>query len=349
VDAGRAEPGAEGALAAQRTVLYCVLPAALAPKLHDSLREHFAELPDVEVVVERRGRERRAGEGRRASDVGPISGPERRVIRNPDGRRVADRRAPVEPLAPEEAPELPRRARHYAEQLVWLRRAEPSGVQLEDADSARLVTRVQAGDSELFGTLYSRYFDRVYASLKLALRDPHEAEDATQEVFMRAFEALPSYELRGVPFRAWLFRIARNYALKHLRKMGRIEPEDPAVLARMIEQNGEHAEIDDDAMAWITDQDLSVLVVQLPESQHQVLVLRYLLGFNMVEIAAIVGASSDAVRQTHQRAIVFLRERLIALGRGPSDAPEQPKDDEGMSALFRPVWVLRARRFALFK
>src|SRR5437588_517470 len=60
----------------------------------------------------------------------------------------------------------------------------------------------------------------------------HEAEDATQQVFLQAMEALPRYELRAVPFRAWLFRIVRNYSIKHLAKHSRVEVEDPDELDR---------------------------------------------------------------------------------------------------------------------
>ncbi|MDX6663650.1 MAG: hypothetical protein QOG09_1752, partial [Solirubrobacterales bacterium] len=87
--------------------------------------------------------------------------------------------------------------------LVFCERIEVAAEAREDLLTARLVTRIQAGATSAFSELYETYFDRVYAYLRVALRDHHEAEDAAQQVFMQAMEALPRYQLRrGTPFRA---------------------------------------------------------------------------------------------------------------------------------------------------
>jgi hypothetical protein len=143
------------------------------------------------------------------------------------GRRVSDRRTTSLAVA---APELPRKLERYAQQLVFFERIEPTDEQAEDADTARLVIRFQAGDEEAFAGLYVRYFNRVYVYLRTALNDPIEAEDAAQHVFMRVYEALPRYERRGQPFRGWLFRIVRNYTLDQLKKLGRNLPTEPELL-----------------------------------------------------------------------------------------------------------------------
>src|SRR5438046_781536 len=102
--------------------VYCVVPWELAGKLHDQLREHFRTDATVEVVVERRAADRRRSPDRRAT--GEIAlGEERRKIRNAAGRRVGERRAPV---AETETPTLPRSARKYADQVVFVERLEPS-------------------------------------------------------------------------------------------------------------------------------------------------------------------------------------------------------------------------------
>jgi hypothetical protein len=194
--------------------------------MHDPLRAHFADATDVEVVVEGRAWDRRAAAERRSHDAGVPD--ERRRIRASEGRRIAERRAAALAV---DAPVLPRRFRALCEQLVFVERLEPSTEQLEDRDTARLVTRFQAGDKDAFAALYMRYFDRVYSYLRVALRDAHEAEDGAQQAFMQVLEALPRYERRGSsPFRSWLFVIVRNCALGHLRKTGRIELEDVETL-----------------------------------------------------------------------------------------------------------------------
>ena len=190
---------------------------------------------------------------------------------------------------------------------------------IEDEDTTRLVIRAQTGDREAFAAIYTRYFDRVYAYLRVALNDAAEAEDATQKVFMSVLESLPAYELReGRPFRAWLFRIARNRALDHHRAGGRVSPEDPTELDRRLEAEDK---TDLRALTWTSDEDLLLLIERLPEAQRQALMLRYVLGFSSAEIAEVMERSEPAVRQLNHRALDFLRIRLAAAGREPANVP----------------------------
>jgi RNA polymerase sigma-70 factor, ECF subfamily len=176
----------------------------------------------------------------------------------------------------------------------------------EDADSARLVRHFQAGDQDAFRALYMRYFDAIYAYLLVALRDRGEAEDVAQQVFMKVFTALPRYEDRGLPFRGWLFRIARNSALGHLRRR-RPAPEDPARLAAHADSRlNEFGE----ASLTAADRDLMTALSRLPLSQRQVLFLRYTMDMSAAETAMVIGRSPQAVRQLQQRAMRTLRERL---------------------------------------
>ena len=319
-----------------RRVVYCLIPRALASRLHEPLRRHFARDESVEVVVERRAIDRRTAARRRAQAAAAAR--ERRLIRAEAGRRVADRRAA---LLAVDAPVLPRRARPYAPQLVFVERLEPSHQQLEDEDTARLVARIQSGDREGFAALYMRYFDRVYAYLRVALRDPDEAEDLSQQVFVKVLDALPRYELRSSPFRAWLFTIVRNCALSHLGRQQRIEPIDPAELGRRrVDVDGDDESIS--ALQWVTDRELFMLIERLPLAQRQVLVLRFMMSLSRAEIAAILGCSQTDVRNLQYRALRFLRERLTALGRAPG--AQRPIR---MRPHCRPAPVLRGRRFAL--
>jgi RNA polymerase sigma-70 factor, ECF subfamily len=292
-------------------IVYCVVPRDLASKLHDTLQRHFADDPEVEVVVERRGTERRLEEERRAAaaDAGAT---ERRRIRNQEGRRVGERRVAVVPVA---IRKLPRRARPYTDRLSFVERIEPSDQHSEDLDTARLVTRLQAGEKELFGDLYLRYFDRLYCYLRVGLKDAHEAEDLAQQVFINALEALPSYERRRQPFRAWLFTIARNRLLDHLRTHRRVEPEDPDTIDRRRGAYSEEASAR--ALQWMSDSEVLLFVERLPPAQRQVLVLRYMMDFTTAEIAEILDRTPEAIRQIQHRALGYLEERLSAIGREP--------------------------------
>src|SRR5688572_9328651 len=157
------------------------------------------------------------------------------------------------------------------------------GRQAEDRDSAGLVARFKAGETEAFGALYDRYFDRVYAYLHVIFKSRADAEDAAQQVFFQVFEALPGYEDRGLPFRAWLFAVARNHALHQLRANGRLEITDPAELAGARERSRAIADSRIEQLTslnWITDTDLLIFIERLPLAQRQTVVLRYMLGFS---------------------------------------------------------------------
>jgi RNA polymerase sigma-70 factor (ECF subfamily) len=321
-------------------VIYCLVPAELAAKLHDPLRRHFLDEPNVEVVVERRGDDRRLRADRRAEGAaGRPRGGDRRRVRGEAGRRVADRRASVVESA---APSLPRRARPFAARLRFVERVLAPTEQAEDRDTARLVARIQAGDGEAFGELYMRYFDRVYGYLRVVFNDSHAAEDATQQVFMRVMEALPDYEHRG-PFRGWLFTIARNHALTELRKRNRLEVTDPADLNRRREAGAED-EADLAALDWITDRDLLLFIERLPLPQRQVLLLRYMLDLPHAQIARILDRSPDDVRMLQSRAQRFLRERLTAVGRRSETGSRTTMVRRRAHA-----YLLRRRRFALMR
>jgi RNA polymerase sigma-70 factor (ECF subfamily) len=341
---GRAQ-GSEGELRQQAvaacSLRYLLVPRDLAPRLHETLRRHFASDPSVEIVVERRAEDRRARSTRRSPDRDApdldTPAPNRRRIHSAAGRRSGERRAT---LVAVEAPDLPRKARSHAHRLTFVERLEPTGQQLEDQDTARVVTRIQAGDREAFAVLYMRYFDRVYGYLRIALHDEHGAEDVAQQVFIRVLQALPRYERRRQPFRAWLFTIVRNAAINELRKQRRIDPVDPAQISRW--RDAEQPDDDLDALSWITDRELLMLIERLPLAQRQVLVLRFMLGMTSTETAAVLGRGATDVRNLQLRALRFLRERLAALGR-------HSVSDRGirMRRWPKPAPVLRGRRFAL--
>ncbi len=292
-------------MAEGRRVVYCIVPRQLAAELLGPLREFFRERPEVEVVVERRGGGRRSGRERRRRTAPVPPHRERREIRAEGGRRVAERRAKLGSV-PE--PPLPPEALPHRDALRFVERIEPPTIEEEDADTARLVMRMQAGEEELFSRLYERYFDRVYAYLYITLQDAHEVEDVTQEVFMRVLEALPAYERRAVPFRAWLFRIVRNTGINRLRKRHRLSVESPDEVARRGETVGEMPE--PTSLEWLDDRRLVALIERLPLAQRQVIALRYMLELPSDEIARVMGRRPDAVRQLHSRAMRFLRKNL---------------------------------------
>jgi RNA polymerase sigma-70 factor (ECF subfamily) len=323
-----------------RPVVYCLIPRDLAPRLHEQLRRHFADDPAVEVVVEQRAAERRRGGDRRAgrSLAPPVR--ERRRVRASEGRRITERRAA---LVTVDAPgPLPRRAREHARRLVFAERLEPTGQAAEDADTVRLVARIQAGDRDAFATLYMRYFDRVYGYLRILTRSATDAEDAAQQVFVQVLQALPGYEHRGRPFRAFLFAVAKHQAIDQLRRDRRLELMDSEEVWRHRALHDTDPQQDEGFPDWISDRDLMLFVERLPLAQRQVLVLRYMLGFSHRETAQILGRSLGSVTMLHARALEFLRTRLARVGRVAGHTRPTP-----VMRWHRQARTLRARRFAL--
>jgi len=325
-----------------RTIIYCIIPAELADDLHEGLRDFYREDPGIQVVVEQRETDRRRRTDRRQGAAITPAEAERRRLRAKSGRRVEERRAALKPA---DAPKLPTQAEAHRERLRFVERDEPSTLVREDADTARMVMRIQAGDKELLGPLYLRYFDRVYAYLRITLQDAHEAEDAAQAVFMRVLEALPGYERREVPFRAWLFRIVRNDAINRLRQRQRVTLEDPVELAERSERATPATGPDE--LDWIGDAKLLSLVERLPLSQRQVVVLRYMMEFNTVEIGELIGRSPEAVRQLHHRAMRFLRQRVSREEEEESGGYSRSQR-KAVTRLPRHSPVLSARKRAVF-
>jgi RNA polymerase sigma factor (sigma-70 family) len=146
----------------------------------------------------------------------------------------------------------------------------------EDADTARLVERFQAGERAVGETLYARYCERVYLYAHVVLGDHHAAEDVTQHVFERMLDRLAAFELRsGAEFRAWLFVVARNEALGHLRrrKWISVTPLEELEDHRLATLDGFAHSLD-----WLRDPDVAREVAQLPQRQKRLIVLRFVAG-----------------------------------------------------------------------
>lgn len=189
-----------------------------------------------------------------------------------------------------------------------IRRAADHAVEaITDARAGALVRSFQAGEQVAFERLYLAYFGPVYSYMSLVLRNPHDAEDATQQVFTNVFDNLARYEDRGLPFRAWLFTIARHQGMSTRNGRGDAHVMDPQLLDQTRDAiapscSTKTLDLGDDALVRVLD--------TLPPVQRQVLLLRHVFDFRHREIAIIVERSPEAVRQLHTRATKILRARL---------------------------------------
>jgi RNA polymerase sigma-70 factor (ECF subfamily) len=164
----------------------------------------------------------------------------------------------------------------------------------------QLLVEAARRDPGRFGELYEAYFDRVYAYVMRRVRNRHAAEDVTSEVFQQALASVGRFEWRGVPFAAWLYRIARNAVIDHVKRVAREGPLEAveSVADPETPQLEHHAR-------------LHRLVEALPQDQRRVVSMRFVEQKTIREIARELGRSEGAVKQLQFRALSTLRERMV--------------------------------------
>jgi RNA polymerase sigma-70 factor, ECF subfamily len=177
--------------------------------------------------------------------------------------------------------------------------------ELEPQELAALIARARTGDSQAFAAIYDAYAGRLYRFLALRVTEPADAEDLLQRVFVKVVEALPRYQDRGLPFGAWLFRIARNVAID----FARARPDEEALTVAGDRADGAAQP------ARIAEQQADRRIVRealdlLTQEQRDVLVYRFFAGLNPREIAALMGKREGSVRALQFRALATLRRHL---------------------------------------
>lgn len=175
-----------------------------------------------------------------------------------------------------------------------------------DPEVVAAVARAQAGDMTAIRFLYVRYKDNVYGYVLSFVRDPHEAEDVTQQVFLKLISVIGKYQAREVPFTSWLLRVARNVGLDHLRQRRAIPCED-------VYQPTDAADDSGRERRWGLQEALSTL----PDEQRNVVVLRHLVGLSPTEIAERMGRTESSIHGLHHRARKAMRRELVEVGCAP--------------------------------
>jgi RNA polymerase sigma-70 factor, ECF subfamily len=190
---------------------------------------------------------------------------------------------------------------------------------LDEAAIERLVLRAKVGDAEAFGQLFDHYHQPVFRFIASRVTRPSDAEDLTQTVFVKALEALPRYEARGIPFGGWLFRLARNTVIDHVRT--RHEHADLEVVA---EQSSADAEPDEIVLLRYQIDEVGLALANLTSEQREAIALRFFSGLSGREAAVAMGKQEGTVRGLQFRAIAALRRQL-----GIEVTEDGPADDGG--------------------
>ena len=171
------------------------------------------------------------------------------------------------------------------------------------------VARAKEGDQEALRFLYVSYSHNIYGYVRSIVRDDHEAEDVTQHVFAKLMTTIGKYDDRGIPFFAWLLRMARNVAIDHLRA-NRVTP------IETIPDIGPGSDSNVDQLHTVRE-----ALAALPEEQREVVVLRHVVGLTPGEIADRLGRSESSIHGLHHRGRRALQRELRALETSPSTRP----------------------------
>ena len=172
-------------------------------------------------------------------------------------------------------------------------------------DEESIVRRAQQRDEEAFTQLYEANFDKIYRYVALRIGDKTEAEDMTQQVFLKALQSLSSFKWRGISFSAWLFRIAHNQVVDYLRK--KTKQATTLLDESLVSSNSDPQLV---AEHKLDIEQLLSATKRLTEAQREVLSLRFAGGLPVAEVAKVMGKSQGAVKALQHSAIGALRKVL---------------------------------------
>jgi RNA polymerase sigma factor (sigma-70 family) len=173
------------------------------------------------------------------------------------------------------------------------------------SDEAVLVRRAVGRDAEAFGRLYDMHIDRVYRHVYYRVGNGHDAEDLTQQVFLKAWQAIHRYKRTATPFVAWLMTISHNVVVDFYRTR-----KDRSYLEAEVLADGPASSPEGAAEASFEQQRLRRAILQLGSDEQQVVILRFIEGFEFAEIASILKKKEGNVRVILHRALVKLRNIL---------------------------------------
>ncbi|OGO19934.1 MAG: hypothetical protein A2Z14_00660 [Chloroflexi bacterium RBG_16_48_8] len=178
-----------------------------------------------------------------------------------------------------------------------------------DPNEGALILASTEGDGKAFETLYVRYMQAIYRYIFFRVGDEIQAEDLTEEVFVRAWEALPKYQHRKHPFSSWLYRIAHNLIIDYYRKKKPIP-----ISNGLMRSHPNQAESLDYLVNRKQETQLLVdAIQQLSGLEQEIVLLRFVEGLSHKEIAAMVGRSQTSCRVILHRALKSLRSTLTEL------------------------------------
>ncbi|MFQ6020357.1 MAG: sigma-70 family RNA polymerase sigma factor [Dehalococcoidia bacterium] len=169
-----------------------------------------------------------------------------------------------------------------------------------------LVDAARAGDDQAIAEIYALYFPRVYRYILARMGNIDDAEDLTEEVFMRVLDAIGRFEWRDAPFSAWLFRIAHNAVISQRRRDGARGRSAPLSDALPVDTQGPEEMVEN----RLALNEIMTAARRLPEAQRMVITLRFAAGLSVAETAKALGKGEGNIKVIQHKAIAKLRGML---------------------------------------
>lgn len=169
-----------------------------------------------------------------------------------------------------------------------------------------LQKKSQPDDVSVISDLFERFQRGIYRYFYYRIGEIHTAEDLTSEVFLRALQALPDIRSSQISYQAWLFQIARNLSIDYFRKM---KGHQDHLLEEEMGIYHDHAEQKVDM--GLTGEKLRSALSELPENQRDVIIMRFVAGMPVREVAQVLQKSEDSIKSLQRRGLQALRDRLI--------------------------------------
>ena len=171
-----------------------------------------------------------------------------------------------------------------------------------------LVQRAQDGDATSFAELYERFYDKIYRYVRFKTGSSPDAEDITEEVFLRMLESIKSFKWKGHPFSSWLFRIAHNLVVDYFRRNDRkqVQPLDDAAMV----SDAFSSDLDHRLDVKLLMQQVNVAMKNLTDLQKEIITLRFVGELSVRETAEAVGKKENAVKALQHAGIKNLRRGM---------------------------------------
>jgi RNA polymerase sigma-70 factor (ECF subfamily) len=191
-------------------------------------------------------------------------------------------------------------------QVMNIFNRKPRQVDYKSLSDSELVELAKT-DQDAFGEIYERYVKKIYNYIYYRTSNQHDAEDLTARVFFRAMSHIENYVDKGVPFQAWLYRIAHNLVANWHRDRGRrkIIPLDEFVASSLSAESPDRAAEDEEER-----EQLLQAIRRLPPERQQLLVLKFVERLSNAEIGEVMDRTEGAIKSLYHRTLLALRDDL---------------------------------------